>query len=50
LVWFIWKRLFQFQPTGQGYAAAVLLLAIILALTAVSFWLLGSRRRRVREA
>ena len=26
LVWFIWKRLFQFQETGQGYAAAVLLL------------------------
>jgi ABC-type sugar transport system permease subunit len=46
LVWFIWKRLFQFQETGQGYAAAVLLLGIILALTAVSFWLLGSRRKR----
>ena len=26
MVWFIWKRLFQFQQTGQGYAAAVLLL------------------------
>ena len=26
LVWFIWKRLFQFQQTGQAYAAAVLLL------------------------
>ena len=50
IVWFIWKRLFQFQQTGQGYAAAVLLLAIILVLNAVSFWLLGSRRRRVREA
>jgi multiple sugar transport system permease protein len=49
MVWFIWKRLFQFQQTGQGYAAAVLLLAIILLLTAVSFWLLGSRRRRLRE-
>ena len=47
LVWFIWKRLFQFQETGQGYAAAVLLLGIILTLTAISFWLLGSRRRRV---
>lgn len=46
LVWFIWKRLFQFQETGQGYAAAVLLLAIILVLTAVSFWLLGARRKR----
>jgi ABC-type sugar transport system permease subunit len=46
LVWFIWKRLFQFQETGQGYAAAVLLLGIILGLTAVSFWLLGARRRR----
>jgi ABC-type sugar transport system permease subunit len=46
LVWFIWKRLFQFQETGQGYAAAVLLLGIILALTAVSFWALGARRRR----
>ena len=45
LVWFIWKRLFQFQETGQGYAAAVLLLGIILALTAISFWLLGARRR-----
>ena len=31
MVWFIWKRLFQFQQTGQGYAAAVLLLGIILA-------------------
>ena len=30
MVWFIWKRLFQFQQTGQGYAAAVLLLGIIL--------------------
>lgn len=46
LVWFIWKRLFQFQETGQGYAAAVLLLGIILTLTAVSFWALGARRRR----
>ena len=46
LVWFIWKRLFQFQQTGQGYAAAVLLLGIILVLTAVSFWLLGTRRKR----
>lgn len=46
LVWFIWKRMFQFQETGQAYAAAVLLLGIILALTAVSFWLLGARRRR----
>jgi ABC-type sugar transport system permease subunit len=46
LVWFIWKRLFQFQETGQGYAAAVLLLGIILALTAISFWALGARRRR----
>ena len=43
IVWFIWKRLFQFQQTGQGYAAAVLLLGIILVLTAISFWLLGSR-------
>ena len=48
LVWFIWKRLFQFQQTGQGYAAAVLLLGIILVLTAISFWLLGSRRRHER--
>jgi multiple sugar transport system permease protein len=46
LVWFIWKRLFQFQQTGQGYAAAVLLLGIILVLTAISFRLLGARRRR----
>ncbi|MFN8224810.1 MAG: sugar ABC transporter permease [Gaiellales bacterium] len=45
LVWFIWRRLFQFQETGQGYAAAVLLLLIILALTAVSFWVLSDRRR-----
>ena len=50
LVWFIWKRLFQFQQTGQGYAAAVLLLGIILVLTALSFWLLGSRRRHERAA
>jgi len=49
IVWFIWKRLFQFQQTGQGYAAAVLLLSIILVLTAISFWFLGSRRRRARE-
>jgi ABC-type sugar transport system permease subunit len=48
LVWFIWKRLFQFQQTGQGFAAAVLLLGIILFLTALSFWLLGTRRRRER--
>jgi multiple sugar transport system permease protein len=47
IVWFIWKRLFQFQDTGQGFAAAVLLLCIILALTAVSFLLLGARRKRV---
>ena len=46
LVWFIWKKMFQFQETGQAYAAAVLLLAIILALTAISFWLLGARRKR----
>jgi len=38
--------LFQFQETGQGYAAAVVLLAIILALTAISFRVLGARRRR----
>jgi ABC-type sugar transport system permease subunit len=51
MVWFIWKRLFQFQNPGQGYAASVLLLAIILVLTAISFWFLGSRRRRrAREA
>jgi len=49
MVWFIWKRLFQFQQTGQGYAAAVLLLGIILFLTAISFWLLGSRRRHERR-
>jgi ABC-type sugar transport system permease subunit len=49
MVWFIWKRLFQFQQTGQGYAAAVILLGIILLLTAISFWLLGSRRRRGEE-
>lgn len=47
LVWFIWKRMFQFQETGQAYAAAVLLLGIILALTAISFWLLGARRKPV---
>ena len=35
----------QFQETGQGYAAAVLLLLIILALTAISFWVLSDRRR-----
>lgn len=45
LVWFIWQRLFQYQETGQGYAAAVLLLLIILALTAISFWVLSDRRR-----
>ena len=50
IVWFIWKRLFQFQQTGQGYAAAVILLGIILFLTAISFWLLGSRRRRGQGA
>ena len=31
MVWLIWKRLFQFQQTGQGYASAVLLLGIILS-------------------
>ena len=46
MVWFIWKRMFQFQETGQAYAASVLLLGIVLALTIVSFWLLGGRRRR----
>src|SRR5438105_8073760 len=46
LVWFVWKTMFQFQETGQAYAAAVLLLAIILVLTAISFWLLGARRKR----
>jgi ABC-type sugar transport system permease subunit len=46
IVWFIWKRLFQFQQTGQGYAGAVLLLGIILFLTALSFWLLGTRTKR----
>ena len=46
LVWFIWKRMFQFQETGQAYAAAVLLLGIVLVLTAISFLLLGGRRRR----
>ncbi len=46
LVWFIWRKMFQFQETGQAYAAAVLLLLIILLLTAVSFWALGARRRR----
>ena len=46
LVWFIWRRMFQFQETGQAYAAAVLLLVIILLLTAISFWLLGARRKR----
>jgi len=45
IVWFIWKRLFQFQQTGQGYAAAVLLLGIILVLTAISFWVLGRRKQ-----
>ena len=50
MVWFIWEHLFQFQETGQGYAAAVILLGIILILTAVSFWLLGSRGRRRRRA
>jgi ABC-type sugar transport system permease subunit len=50
MVWFIWKHLFQFQQTGQGYAAAVILLGIILFLTAISFWLLGSRRKRGEEA
>jgi ABC-type sugar transport system permease subunit len=46
LVWFIWKRMFQFQETGQAYAAAVLLLGIVLVLTAISFLVLGGRRRR----
>jgi ABC-type sugar transport system permease subunit len=51
MVWFIWERLFQFQQTGQGYAAAVILLGIILFLTVLSFWFLGSRdRRRQRKA
>ncbi len=50
IVWFVWKRLFQFQQTGQGFAAAVLLLGIILVLTAISFWLLGTRRRYERAA
>jgi ABC-type sugar transport system permease subunit len=46
IVWFIWKKMFLFQETGQAYAASILLLLIILVLTAVSFRLLGARRRR----
>ena len=38
--------MFQFQETGQAYAAAVLLLGIVLVLTAISFLMLGGRRRR----
>ena len=50
MVWFIWERLFQFQQTGQGYAAAVILLGIILLLTGLSFWFLGGRRRKEAES
>jgi ABC-type sugar transport system permease subunit len=50
LVWYIWKNLFNFQQTGHAYAAAVILLGIILALTAISFWLLGTKRRHERTA
>lgn len=49
IVWFIWQHLFQFQQTGQGFAAAVILLGIILVLTAISFWLLGGSRIRRRR-
>jgi ABC-type sugar transport system permease subunit len=50
MVWFIWQRLFEFQDTGQAYATAVILLGIILLLTAISFWLLGGRSRRLRRS
>ena len=50
MVWFIWERLFQFQQTGQGYAAAVILLGIILFLTAISFWFLGRAANGGRPA
>jgi sn-glycerol 3-phosphate transport system permease protein len=46
VVWFIWKRLFLFQDTGQAYAASVGLLLAILLLTGIAFGLLGGRRRR----
>ena len=49
VVWFIWKRLFLFQDTGQAYAAAVGLLLAILLLTGIAFGLLGGRRRRRRR-
>ncbi len=46
IVWFIYRNLFAFQNTGLAYATSVGLLVIILALTFISFWLLGARRRR----
>jgi ABC-type sugar transport system permease subunit len=49
VVWFIWKRLFLFQDTGQAYAAAVGLLLAILVLTGIAFGLLGGRRHRRRR-
>jgi len=44
VVWFIWKRLFLFQQTGQAYAASVALLLAILLLTGLAFGVLGRRR------
>lgn len=48
VVWFIWKRLFLFQQTGQAYAASVALLVVVLFLTAIAFGVLGGRSGRWR--
>lgn len=45
VVFFIYRNLFAFQNTGLAYATSVGLLCIILALTFVSFRVLGSRRK-----
>ncbi len=46
VVWFIHKRLFKFQDTGLAYSASIGMLVVVLVLTALSFWLLGKRRKR----
>lgn len=46
VVWFIFKRMFEFQDTGLAFATSVGLLLVILAATLLSFWALAKRRAR----
>ena len=46
VVWFIFKRMFEFQDTGLAFATSVGLLLVILAATLLSFWALAKRQAR----